>query len=59
MKSLIIDIDPEIHKQVKIRSWGCNMSMKQWVTIAIVERLKKEMEYEVELFEKNKLEIKE
>lgn len=45
-KRLLIEIDEEVHKQIKIRAALRNASIKEWVTMAIALQMKWEEHYE-------------
>ena len=45
-KRLILNINEELHKTIKIRAAVRNISMSTWVIRALYEKLKKEEAYE-------------
>lgn len=45
-KRLLIEIDEEIHNEIKVWASFRHETMKQWVTTALVERIKKEKSYQ-------------
>lgn len=45
-KRLVIDIDEEVHQQIKLRSAIRNITIRKWVSRALSEALKKEEQYD-------------
>lgn len=45
-KRLGLDLELELHSEIKRRSINRNITMKDWVMIAIMERIEKEAKYE-------------
>lgn len=45
-KQLIIEINENLHKQLKARALNNNMTLKMWVLSAILEKIKNEKQYE-------------
>lgn len=45
-KRLIVEVPEEYHTDVKIRAAAKNISMRAWVSRAIIEQIKKEQQYD-------------
>ena len=45
-KRLAVDIDLELHKQIKARAAFRNISITDWIMIAITQRILEEKKYE-------------
>lgn len=45
-KRLLIDVSQELHKEVKARAVFRGLSIRQWVEMAIKERIREERQYE-------------
>jgi hypothetical protein len=45
-KRLLIEIEEELHNEIKVWASFRHETMKQWVTTALVERIKKEKSYQ-------------
>lgn len=46
IKRLIIEVPADTHKVIKLKATERNISIRAWVSRAIVEQLKKEKQYE-------------
>lgn len=46
LKRLIVEIEKELHKEIKKRALNRNASIKQWLLMAIAEQLERERMYE-------------
>jgi predicted HicB family RNase H-like nuclease len=46
IKKLIIDLDLDLHCEIKKRAAERNISMKKWIEIAVEERITYEKQYE-------------
>ena len=48
IKRIICEVDINLHAEVKKRAAGRNISMKTWVSRAIMDQIKKEQRYETQ-----------
>ena len=46
IKRLSIEIPSKLHKEMKVRALFRNITLRKWVMLAIMERIKKEKETE-------------
>ena len=46
IKRLLLNVSDELHKEVKSRAVYKNISMKKWILQAILEKIKKENQYQ-------------
>ena len=45
-KRLVLDIDEELHKEIKRRALERNITLRRWVLRAIKQQIKYEQQYE-------------
>jgi len=46
LKKLILEVESDTHKEIKVRAAERNISMRLWVLRAIAEAIRKEQQYE-------------
>ncbi len=45
-KRLVMDVEQKLHSEIKIRAAFHNISMKNYILLALAERFEKEKQYE-------------